>query len=166
MEKKKRNRRIVLGMALLFLILAAVMAFRVYMQPNLSPINKNWKSYLTYLSKNEQKEWKSRKQQIKDNFAQINQRIPVESTSGEATIHFVNPPYGANFSKLKLQVEEAEKIVLYESKQILPGTVIETITISRKLSKGKHSGRAYFKFYTDNGNLLSEHDVDVELMVE
>lgn len=166
MEKAKRNMKIIICMAILFLILAGIMAFRVFMQPNLSPINENWKSYREYLSKAEQKEWDDKSRRIKDNYAQISQRITIDQKTGTALVHYVNPLYGANLSKLSLRLEEDEEIILYESEQISPGTVIETVKVQESLDVGKYNGHAYFEFYTDQKKLLSEHNVALEIVVQ
>lgn len=165
MEKQKRIQIFLFGLSFLFLILAGVMAFRVFMQPELAPINQGWKSYRVNLSQNEWKEWTNRKQRIKDNYAQISQRILVDPNTGELVMHYANPPYGANLSQLKICLDDEEETVLYQSKKILPGTLVDTASMKEKLSAGTYSCRAYFKFYTNQKKLLSEHDVVVELIV-
>ncbi len=127
------------------------------------PVIKNtaYRQYEAVLSDAEMKEWETKEADKGETFVQLNTKIPVQGVI--ANIRLINPPYNNYSCQFKLSYKETPGEYVYESKQIIPGTVVEYVKLNEAVSPGEHDAIVKYTFFNSKGEIQGSHSVNVVL---
>jgi len=148
----------------LFTNLMVFAGYQAFINTSNVPRNRDTTRYQDILTEDEQAAWKSKDVQTGEVVFQLNLEIPVDSATSQAEIRLINPPYSDFICKVSLKEAESS-IVLYESEEMIPGTVIQYVTLSEILAVGKYDCVARYSFLDDKGKVYGNYDVEVILKV-
>lgn len=94
----------------------------------------------------------------------INSYIDFEDSNSKGLAQIENQEKNNYDVVVKIQLDDTKEIV-YESKKLSPGSVIEEIKLDKKLSKGKHSATAYFYAYDENNEYMGKSGARISLNI-
>ena len=116
----------------------------------------------TILSDEERVKWQNMEVQEGKLYIELNSKIEVNDKN--ANIRLVNPIYSAYTISIQVWEKEDENNLLYESEKLKPGTILETIRLSRALSTDEYKGVVNYIIYDNEGNEKSTYPIDVRLI--
>lgn len=170
--QKKQTRllkkRTVIILFALLMISTAVMLFSGYQAfINISTVERNRDTtrYEDILTEVEQSNWASKAVQTGEAVFQLNLSIPVMAETSRAEIRLVNPPYSDFICQVSIREEESS-LVIYESEELIPGTLLQYASLTETLAIGEYNAIVVFTFIDGRGEIQGSYDVEVILEVE
>jgi hypothetical protein len=167
-EYKLLKKRTKVILYVLLVLLTEVMLFagyQAFINTSDVPRNRDISRYKDILTEDEQAEWKSRDIQTGEAVFQLNLKIPVDVQTSNAEIRLVHPPYSDFICKVSLRDVESD-ILLYESERMIPGTLIQYITLSETMAMGEYDAIVEYTFFDGKNKIHGTYDVEVELDVK
>lgn len=161
---KRRTKRILYVLLVLLTSLMLFAGYQAFINTSDVPRSRDITRYQDILTEEEQAAWKSRDVQKGEVIFQLNLEIPVNTETSQAEIRMINPPY-SDFICRVLLLEEESGIVLYESEEMIPGTLIQYITLSETLAEGKYDAVVSYTFLDGKDKVYGTYDVEVTLDV-
>jgi|GEM_PF-1120844 len=153
---------------ILLVLLTGVMLFagyQAFINTSDVPRNRDVSRYEDILTEDEQAEWTSKSIQTGEAIFQLNLKIPVDAQTGRAEIRLAHPPYSDFVCKVSLRDVESG-ILLYESEKIIPGTLIQYITLSETMAIGEYDAIVEYTFLDGKDKIHGTYDVEVVLDVK
>jgi sortase A len=126
--------------------------------------NRDYTTQPNVLTDAEKQDWKMTPVEKGKAYIDINSKIPVSMSDSGATLRLVNPPYSDFIVEVEFKLKENEKIV-YKTKPLNPGTILNTVKLDTKLTKGIHKVEVIYYFYNSSMKLQTTHSEDVEFDV-
>lgn len=161
----KKKTKIVLYIFLVLLTgLMLFSGYQAFINTSDVPRNRDVTRYKDVLTEVEQAEWNSKKIQKGEAVFKLNLEIPVEQETSLAEIRLVHPPYSDFICQVRLQ-DTGSGITLYESEKMIPGTLIQYITLSETMAAGKYDAVVEYTFLDGKGKIHGNYDVAVVLDV-
>lgn len=162
---KKRTKIILSILLLLFTGFMLFAGYQAFINTSDVPRNRDVTRYQDILTEEEQKEWKTKNIQKGEVVFQLNMEIPVDAKTGYADIRLVHPPYSDFVCRVVLTDLESG-IVLYESEEMIPGTIIQYALLSESMAVGKYDAIVSYTFLDGKEKVHGTYDVEVVLDVK
>jgi hypothetical protein len=121
--------------------------------------------YAKFLTEEEKERWEEGTGEEDELFVEVNTEIPVSSSSMEAILHLINPPYSKHDFEIEMYISGEPDQVLYRSDRIVPGTVVEQVTLLETLENDTYPVSICYTFYKGE-KTIGLHVVAAELLVE
>lgn len=167
-EYKLLKKRTKVLLQVLLVACTALMLFsgyQAFINTSDVPRNRDVTRYRDILTEAEQEDWTGKGIQKGEAVFQLNLEIPVDAAGSQADIRLVHPPYSDFICKVRLKDMESG-IILYESGEMIPGTLLQYITLSETMAVGKYDAVAEYTFMDGKGKVHGTYDVKVVLDVK
>ena len=162
---KKRTKVMLYILLVIFTGLMMFSGYQAFINTSEVPRNRDAGRYGEILTEEEQKAWGTKEVQRGEAVFQLNLEIPVDVRSRRAEIRLVHPPYSDFICQVEL-TEEESGIVLYESEEMIPGTVIQYAILSETMAEGTYDAIARYTFTDGKGKVYGTYDVETVLEVK
>jgi len=162
---KKRSKIFLYVLLVLFTALMLFSGYQAFINTSDVPRNRDVSRYQDILTEDEQAKWISKDIQTGEVVFQLNLKIPVDAETSRAEIRLVHPPYSDFICKVTLKDVESG-IVLYESEEMIPGTLIQYITLSETMAIGEYDAVVSYTFMDGKDKVHGNYDVEVVLDVK
>ena len=162
---KKRTKITLYILLVLCIGLMLFAGYQAFINTSDVPRNRDVTRYQDILTEDEQSDWKNKNIKKGEVIFQLNLEIPVAANTSRAEIRLVHPPYSDFVCRVLLRDVESG-IVLYESEEMIPGTLIQYITLSETLAIGEYDAVVEYTFLDGKGKVHGSYDVEVVLNVE
>ena len=166
-EYKLLKKRTKIILYILFALLTGLMLFsgyQAFINTSDVPRNRDVSRYKDILTEAEQKEWSNKSIQTGEVVFQLNLEIPVDAETRQAEIRLVHPPYSDFVCRVLLRDVESG-LVLYESEEMIPGTLIQYVTLSEAMAIGEYDAVVEYTFLDGKEKVHGTYEVEVVLVV-
>ena len=162
---KKRTKITLYILLPVFMGLMLFSGFQAFINTSEVPRNRDVARYGEILTEEEQKAWKTKEIQRGEAVFQLNLEIPVDAQTRRAEIRLVHPPYSDFICRVAL-TEVESGIVLYESEEMIPGSVIQYAVLSETMAEGSYDAIASYTFTDGKGKVYGTYEVETVLDVK
>jgi len=162
---KKRTTIILYILLMLSIGMMILCGYKAFINTSEVERNRDITRYQDILTEAEQADWVSKSVQVGEAVFQLNLVIPVDADTSRAEIRFIYPPYSDFICKVLIRDVESD-LVIYESEEMIPGTLYQYITLSETLTIGKYDAIVEYTFMDGKGKVQGNYDVEVVLEVE
>jgi len=162
---KKRTKITLYILLPVFMGLMLFSGFQAFINTSEVPRNRDVSRYGEILTEEEQKAWKTKEIQRGEAVFQLNLEIPVDAQTRRAEIRLVHPPYSDFICRVAL-TEVESGIVLYESEEMIPGSVIQYAVLSETMAEGSYDAIASYTFTDGKGKVYGTYEVETVLDVK